>query len=342
MAADFVLAANDILENITQLVPTWWENMKPKIIEVLPMIVDAVKPAVIEIGKELIDYYKQSQEPTRNIPSVNTTKDEFIEFREKNRTYLDKKLVEREALYYKYARCESLVDLYNSYLKEQPVYIPAKFRKDDFAVMSREELDIVNKLDLNRLQAEIDLETLRQNRNRNKIFKIDEEIEKFIEDSTLSLEGTRKALSRWEEVINTDVKRIDKKRTEKVESTKKNSTKDREFYKKNQKSRVPKEDNKTTPPTRSDTTTPATTNNTIAKTPTTTNNENENNTIHNEEQDQAEAPTTIDNDNETITVNNGDQETPQEESSDNSKPKNEKVKPIPVKKKQPARGQSKS
>ena len=58
MSTEFINAANRIMENIIELIPSLLESIKPKIIEFVPLLMNNIKPKIIEIAKELIDYYK--------------------------------------------------------------------------------------------------------------------------------------------------------------------------------------------------------------------------------------------------------------------------------------------
>ena len=100
------------------------------------------------------------------------------------------------------------------------------------------ELDIVNKSDINCFPAECEILKLRRDDLTNKMFHIDEEIEKYINESQVSPEAKQKLQNRWNECINEDKLRIDSKRKLKIISTKKAASKDKEFYTNHQLSRL--------------------------------------------------------------------------------------------------------
>ena len=90
-----------------------------------------------------------------------------------------------------------------------------------------------NKADFNRFQTECEIFKLRRDDLSNKMFQIDEEIEKYINGTQLSPEAKEKLQNRWNECINEDKVRIDSKRKLKIISTQK------EFYKNHQLTRLP-------------------------------------------------------------------------------------------------------
>ena len=191
------------------------------------MLLDNIKPKIIEISKALIDYYKQA---TAQKISVQQ---EFTDFRRKNKQYFDHNLIKREELYYKYARNEHFLNLYNDYMQEEPLYVPRKFHLDTYHVTSQAELHIIIKADFNRFQTECEIFKLRCNDLSNKMFQIDEEIEKYINGTQLSPEAKEKLQNRWNECINEDKRKL------KIISTQKAASKDKEFYKNHQLTRLP-------------------------------------------------------------------------------------------------------
>ena len=57
----------------------------------------------------------------------------------------NRNLTKRKDLYQKLHRCESLLDLYDTYLQEEPPYIPKKFRNDKVYARSARERKLIEK-----------------------------------------------------------------------------------------------------------------------------------------------------------------------------------------------------
>ena len=124
-------------------------------------------------------------------------------------------------------------------MQEEPLYVPRNFRRDTYHMTSQAELHIINKADFNRFQTECEIFKLRRDDLSNKMFQIDEEIEKYINGTQLSPEAKEKLQNRWNKCINEDKVRIDSKRKLKIVSTQKAASKDKEFYKNHQLTRLP-------------------------------------------------------------------------------------------------------
>ena len=104
---------------------------------------------------------------------------------------------------------------------------------------SQAELHIINKANFNHFETECKIFKLRRDDLSNKMFQIDEEIEKYINGTQLSPEAEEKLQNRWTECINEDKVRIESKRKLKIISTQKAASKDQEFYKNHQLTRLP-------------------------------------------------------------------------------------------------------
>ena len=102
---------------------------------------------------------------------------QFNIFRTENKDYLNKKLNEREDVYYKYRRCDAYLDLYGESLAKEPLYIPKKFRSDSYHVMNEDELRSVTKFELQRFQSECEIFNIRRKQFLKEITTIDTQIE---------------------------------------------------------------------------------------------------------------------------------------------------------------------
>ena len=112
-------------------------------------------------------------------------------------------------------------------MQHEPIYIPRKFRKDNFNTRSKNEKDSVTKFELQRFRSECEIINIRKNNVTENIFDIDKDIDIFIENSNTS-PGCKKMLKeRWETVINEDIKRIKNKLERKKESTRSAFERDR-------------------------------------------------------------------------------------------------------------------
>ena len=123
-----------------------------------------------------------------------------------------------------------MAQLYSDCQKEEPPYVPRKFREENARKGSQEEIAVYNKLSEHKLSAEIEILQLRAQENERKLTKIDDEANEVFkskvqdEDVLKQLKGTweKKAkddetviLKRWE-------KRIKEKKTffKKINQTK--------------------------------------------------------------------------------------------------------------------------
>ena len=185
------------------------------------------------------DYIKNNAEVQKQLHnSLSSYPTEFENFRVSNQEYFTHKLDKREEEYYKFTRCRKLIALYNAGLIENPIYIPRKFRHDDYHVMTEEELNIISKLDLKKLQSECEILTLRREEFKSRTETIDKEFEDFINQSIYSQPAKEMAKTRWDERVNEDESKIERNWDKKLESTMLAYEKDKEFLKEHQDSRL--------------------------------------------------------------------------------------------------------
>ena len=149
--------------------------------------------------------------------TVNTTE----EFFESYSTHWNTLLQQCEELYYKYARCEHLLDLYGECLEAEPEYIPRKFRNDSYHILSQEEKHIVNKSNLQKFQNECEILKLRRDRFTSQIIEKDDQISCYIKFRTENVTCIENLQKLYSDEIKNDIDRINLKWKKKIESTKK-------------------------------------------------------------------------------------------------------------------------
>ena len=163
---------------------------------------------------------------------------EINSFKNQHERFFDKKLRDRENIFYKFARCEHLLSLYNDCAQEEPLYIPKKFRSDKFHIRSEKERSVLTKMEIQRFQTECELLRIRRDDFTKKLFDIDLEIEKFISNSKLSAEAQVSIGKRWNKLINEDITRINNKWSKKIKSVTSAFETDKLSLKKTQKKRI--------------------------------------------------------------------------------------------------------
>ena len=71
------------------------------------------------------------------------------------------------------SRCDKQILLCNECLKEEPIYIPRKFRNDKVYTMNDHKMDIYNKLALEKSKTEMEILTNGREHFRNSVDTID-------------------------------------------------------------------------------------------------------------------------------------------------------------------------
>ena len=161
----------------------------------LPQIIRELLPNIIELCKSEIKSSFNAKEDT--IKDNVTIKNEVTDFKKTNGTQLDNLLKKRESKYYNYAKYEHLLDLYGECIEEEPVYIPKKFRNDNYEAVSSDEMKIMRKVEYKRFQAECEIFTLRRDRTTEEITDIDEIANRLIDQHTMSEEAKIECRKRW-------------------------------------------------------------------------------------------------------------------------------------------------
>ena len=228
---------SSIMDSLEKLLTDQIKNMVPALFaQISPFISDMVK-------NEVAQYF--SDNSVIELSISNTIKECLVnvdeDIRKFDRSYariMDTNLHKREQEYYKYARCESTLQLYNDCMQSEPCYIPRKFRSDKFHVMSERELNILKKAELQKFQSQCEIENARREEYSKRCFAIDDEIHGLIKRCKISDTAEQKLLDKWQKLVKEDMDRINKKMETKRVSTKKAYEKDKEFLQKHQKQRV--------------------------------------------------------------------------------------------------------
>ena len=105
----------------------------------------------------------------------------------------NRNLNKRKNLHYRLYRCEQLLDLCSTYLQEEPLYIPKKFRNYKVYVISARERKVIEKSNLQKFQNECELLRFRREDYTNCLLEKDNFITDLIE-KTLPQEEARNEL----------------------------------------------------------------------------------------------------------------------------------------------------
>ena len=153
---------------------------------------------------------------------------------------MNEQLIDREKELYKYIRNVSLLDLYTECMETEPIYVPRKWRNDNYHVMSERELNVLTNLELKRFQTECEILRLRRDDFKQRTEHIDKNITEFIENKNISIKSKEWLLKRWDECTREDENKITKKWDEKLRGTRKQFEKDREFIQHHRRERIKK------------------------------------------------------------------------------------------------------
>ena len=180
------------LEGLTdENVEIFKSKLIEKVLNLLPAILKEITPAIIELTSNILQSHVKETKSSQKIDSFSTESvdREVKSFKNRHQKFFDKKLQEREHFYYKDARCVHQLDLYNDCAQAEPLYIPRKFRRDNFHVKSDAELTVLSKMEIQRFQSECELLCIRRDEYTKKLFDIDQDIEKFITNCKPSSEA---------------------------------------------------------------------------------------------------------------------------------------------------------
>ena len=133
-------------------------------------LLSAAEKLVAEATNELRQHVQRSQ----------YTPEDAMKFMQDHKETFNKHEEIRDDAYWKATRYYEIVKLYEQVLNETPVYVPKKFRRDKYHIMSTAELEILQRSEENDLKSEIEVFKLREETNRKKVELQDDLITIFV------------------------------------------------------------------------------------------------------------------------------------------------------------------
>ena len=231
MALDGI--ATEVLNSVKDI-------LREKIVELIPSLMKEVTPELVSLAKASIENYIIDN----NLLSTSV-KDSLLQIDQEIDTFtknfadvINGHLNRRDDVCWKYTRCVRLLDLYNECMLEEAMYIPKKFRKDKYHFMSKEELHILNKMELKEFQLECEILTCRKEEFYKRCVDIDKEVEDLINQSNMSTKATQSRLKRWQDLVQDDITATNKKWDEKIAFMKSAFEKDKVSLKQHQQNRI--------------------------------------------------------------------------------------------------------
>ena len=213
---------NENIQKPIKLSESQMESIKQavlnSVLEILPSLIKDLAPKILESAEKIIkenidDFMPPALETLQLTPP--TAKDQARSFEELNKQKLNNKLKYRNQVFWKLTRDNELSKLYSECLKQNPPYVPRKFRGDNTFKGSEEEVAIYQKLAEQRLSAEIEVLNIRGEKNREKVANIDEETFQFFE-SKESHAVVQELKDKWQENTKIDEGNVTKKWAKKI------------------------------------------------------------------------------------------------------------------------------
>ena len=139
-----------LTDSITMLIPIIVKELLPTLTELtkslVPTIINELSPVSLQASKEAINAHTDQilHEKSDERKETANAKKAFDVFRNRNVTFINNKLDEREELLYRKQRYTNYLQIYSDCMAEEPIYILRKFRKDHFHVKSQAELNHIN------------------------------------------------------------------------------------------------------------------------------------------------------------------------------------------------------
>ena len=201
--------------------------------EIAEIVYEKIKTLLLEQFNDLLNYFN-TELRLSNIPQTITNNKVTIpkeakSFKDEHWEFFEEKLKYREKEYYKFARCEHLLELYDEYMKKEPIFVPREFRKDNYFTLNDAEKEVIRNLGIKRLETECQLLDLRRNEFTKRIHTIDKQVKSFINNGQISNEAKSWLQNRWDECTKEDIKRMKEKWSKKIKSTKKRHSQDETF-----------------------------------------------------------------------------------------------------------------
>ena len=156
------------------------------VLKVLPNIINEIFPVIMDKVSDIIKTNINDYVPTSdsNNSHGNDAK-EIKDFIKSNNAAWVNFVKKRKDQFYKYTRCDQLINLYNDCLAEEPMYIPRKFRQDSMYTMNDHEKKIYEKLNLEKLKTEMEILTTRREHFRLQLDSTDSEFKAWLDSKEL-------------------------------------------------------------------------------------------------------------------------------------------------------------
>ena len=159
------------------------ETVLLSILEILPTIINEVTPVLVKVtGKLIEERIRESLPTTANVLAtqsqsrIESPPTQARNFEQVNEGFLNKNHRNRKDAFRKFSRSTELAELYKQCLAEEPPYVPRKFREDTAHIISAEDKLVYDKFGQQKLEAEINILSLRAINDEERITQIDEEI----------------------------------------------------------------------------------------------------------------------------------------------------------------------
>ena len=224
---------SDILDSVKVV-------LKDKIAELISVLLKELTPELLNLARDFIENYVIENDfvclAVQN--SLISFKEEVSSFNKKFSRIINEQLDMREDAYWKYARSERLLGLYNECINSEPCYIPREFRKDKFHVMSKEELDIVKKMELKEIQLQCEILSCRRDEFSKRCIDIEKEVENIVHQSNMSEKATKNRIARWHSLVMQDITKAEKKWDIKIDGMRAAYEKDKTTLLENQEKRL--------------------------------------------------------------------------------------------------------
>ena len=162
------------------------DNAYKIINDAVQKVLKDVVPIVTEnIAKNIVTAIEQARNNELILAEDTIIEDYSADkFMNDNFDHITTELVARNSAYTNYVSCVGLIDLYESYLSETPVYVPRKFRDDNKFCMTPQEREAVHKLETQKLRTEKEIQQLRRDEFKRRLDKGDICVMLFFRDKT--------------------------------------------------------------------------------------------------------------------------------------------------------------
>ena len=166
------------------------------------------------------------------------SKDDAKKFMTDHKNLFNKYETERDDAFWKATRYYELQKLYQEGLQQNPVYVPRKFRRDKYHVVSADELSILQTREVNDLKSEMDIFQIREERNRRKIELQDDLVAILVNDKVENPYLREEILRTWNQNNCNEMKRVIDVWKKKVSTMKNSYVKDKEFIREHNRKRL--------------------------------------------------------------------------------------------------------